>query len=148
MDAQAALKQLCDGWEQLVQRVQAEPLAVPVAAALGSLVLVILLFWSVAKAAAKKERSGTVFEHGVRRSTRQHKAPQQYHPESPAPAKTPRAAKTPKTAKKAAEEKEANTVTPKAATRPRRTAAKTPATAEPATVTRRSARASAKTPAK
>lgn len=224
MDVQAVLKQLQQQLEQLVAQAQAQPIAVPAAAALAGLLVAIFLFYNVARAAP---RTGSVYQGGVRRSTRrvfnnsggaagrsprtaltglapcmhcrQHKAPQQYHPESPAPAKTPRAAvsarvtvgasprrplaslcssqlaaiqgfeacsragcrcrrlgtsrplpvacrscasapaqhtqlpppaapfchaklvqKTPKTIKKAAEEKEATTVTPKAATRPRR----------------------------
>lgn len=70
MDVQAALTQLQQQLEQLVARVQAEPLAVPAGVALAGLLVAILFLWSVAKAAAKKERTGTVFEAGVRRSTR------------------------------------------------------------------------------
>lgn len=113
---QEALNQL----EQVLRRLAAEPLAAPLAAGLGALLVAIFLLHTVAK--GKKERTGTVYEGGVRRSTRQaelfwasttgrrrlrrrlsspvahcvpcrqHKAPESYHPESPAPAKTPRAA--------------------------------------------------------
>ncbi len=70
MDVQAALKQLQQQLEQLVAQVQAQPLGVPAGVALGGLLLAIFLFWNVAKAAAKKERTGTVYQAGVRRTTR------------------------------------------------------------------------------
>lgn len=73
MDVQAALNQL----EQVLRRLAAEPLAAPLAAGLGALLVAIFLLHTVAK--SKKERTGTVYEGGVRRSTRQVEArcPQQ-----------------------------------------------------------------------
>ncbi|KAL4425104.1 hypothetical protein ABPG77_010418 [Micractinium sp. CCAP 211/92] len=150
MDVQAVLVKAQALWQQVL----ADPLVLPMAGSLAALVCSIaLLYWCAAageRAQKKRENqaAGTVFEGGVRRSTRVHKQPDQFEPAaaSPAPARTPRATRTPKTAVK--EEKEAVTVTPKA-TRARTTraaAAKTPATVEPATT--RTTRRSAKTPAK
>ncbi|PSC73638.1 helicase swr1 [Micractinium conductrix] len=151
MDA-AAVEQLVLKLKAVLLEAASDPLAISMLGSLAFLAFSVALLFACAshdrKKAAQAEAGGTVFEGGVRRSTRAHKKPLQFSPEkpaeSPAPAKTPRAVKTPKTAPK---EKEAMTVTPKAAARPRRAAAaKTPATVEP--MTTRTRRTTGKTPAK
>lgn len=67
MDVQAVLKQLQQQLEQLVAQAQAQPIAVPAAAALAGLLVAIFLFYNVARAAP---RTGSVYQGGVRRSTR------------------------------------------------------------------------------
>lgn len=53
---------------ELLQQLQADPLFQPAVTALVALVVLIVLFrWL---ASEKKEATGTVFEGGVRRSTR------------------------------------------------------------------------------
>lgn len=142
MDVQKVVAQV----QAAVQTALADPLTVPLAGSLAGLALCIgLLYWCAAagERQQKQEAGGTVFEHGVRRSTRAHKQPEHFVPDSATPGKTPRATRTPTATK------EAETVTPKPSrARPSRAAAaKTPATVEPMT-TRTRRTAAAKTPAK
>lgn len=101
----ADIQQILAQLQAEAQRLAASPLAVPVAASLGGLLLVIVALYALA-GRTKKERTGTVYQGGVRRSTRcagggqQQPAPGRG---SPGPPPTPPASWAPQAAQAAAQ---------------------------------------------
>lgn len=67
MDVQQVAKQLR---EQLEALATSNPLLVPVVGSIAGLLFVIALLYSCGASSTKKKLTGTVFEGGVRRSTR------------------------------------------------------------------------------
>jgi len=70
------LQQLVEALQKQVAEAAASPLAIPMAGSLAALVFTILLLYLCAVGDSNKEKKareagGTVFEHGVRRTTRQ-----------------------------------------------------------------------------
>lgn len=70
------VQQLVEALQKQVAAAAASPLTIPIASSLAALVFTILLLYLCAVGDSKKERKareagGTVFEHGVRRTTRQ-----------------------------------------------------------------------------